>query len=374
MKIVRQLIGKANLFSQKSLDDLVDSVYTNWSDYNIFQKESLLKAIIDDTIKKSDYGYEVFVDYFSGDGNTNLFLINGFYCHPDKTLSFNKSLLAEKNGAYVYSVLRHELVHVEQYYLVDNLDKFPERERDIVKLSICLDYHEHPVSFCSSKESSGKFLVKFSTENAVNLFYFLSFAERKAYTTQYNIYKDKENFIEAKCSYFREKYASDLANDKIAEIIDEAYYNLYYNIYPSGSYEHRNLVATVMYDLYHVVQYNLDNNYDISILKDTSLKRRTLADYGYTIYGEEPINDLLHNYCDYNEDVSLLSELTIERQRVNPQLLLRCLLHSKDTVNYIKDEEAFLYEIGKRYDNYDDAIKNVLLECYPYYFTEDFER
>lgn len=374
MRIVRQLIGKANLFANKNVEELVDSVYKSWNDYNIFQKESLLKAITDDTIKKSNYGYEVFIDYFSGDRNTYLFLVNGFYCHPDKTLSFNKDLLDEKNGAYVYSVLRHELVHVGQYFLVDNFDKFPERESDIVKLSICLDYKEHPISFCSTAERTGKFLVKFSTEESVNLFYFLSFAEREAYATQYNIYKDKENFIESKCSYFREKYSSSPTNKEIAEIIDEAYHDLYYNIYPSGSYEHRNLVATVMYDLYHVVQYNYDNSYDISILKDTSLKRKALAEYGYTIYGEDPVNNLLHNSCDYNENIPLLSELTIEQQRVNPQLLLRCLLHSKDTVNYIKDEESFLYEIGKRYDNYDDAIKSVLSECYPYYFTEDFER
>lgn len=95
MKIVRQLIGKANLFANKNVEELVDSVYKSWNDYNIFQKESLLKAIIDDIVQKSNYGYDIYVDYFSGDVNSLSFLINGFYCHPDKTLSFNKILLGQ---------------------------------------------------------------------------------------------------------------------------------------------------------------------------------------------------------------------------------------------------------------------------------------
>lgn len=282
-----------------------------------------------------------------------------------------KDFIYEKNGAYIYSVLRHELVHVEQYFLLDNFDKYPERESDIVKLNICLDYKEHSISFCSTAERAGKFLVEFSTEESVNLFYFLSFAEREAYTAQYNIYKDKENFIESKCAYFREKYSSSLSNEEIAEIIDEAYHDLYYNIYPSGSYEHRNLVATVMYDLYHVVQYNYDNNYDISVLKDTSLKRKTLAEYGYTIYGEDPINDLLHNYCDFSADMSLLANLTAEQQLVNPKLLLRCLVTDGKTVDYIKDKEAFVYETSKNFENYIESTQQVLIDCFPNDFDKE---
>lgn len=257
--------------------------------------------------------------------------------------------------------------------MVEHAESFPDKEEDIVKLSTCLEEGHHTVSFCTEKLCESQFFTMFSSNETVNIFHILSIAERKAYSLQYSIYQDKENLILLGFDQFRERYKVHLSDEEIKDVIDESYHKLYFNISPSGTYEQRNLQATVMYDLFHIVQYNYDSNYDLTVLKDHTKKKETLAKYGYTIYGEDPMNDLFHNSFDFLEDISRLSLLSIEEQRANPLLILRCLMKTEETVKYIKDEEAFIYETERRFSNFGEDIQNKLMDSYPQYFILDHE-
>lgn len=372
MKIPSKLIGNLQLFDGCSLEQMLQEIMQNWNKYNILQKHSLLDSFANRLLESDDINNKVSIDYFYPN-NKSLFNINGYYYNPDKRIVFNKELLNNKNGSFVYSVLCHELEHARQFYMVEHAESFPNKEEDIVKLSTCLEGGHHAISFCTEEFCEAQFFTMFSTNENVNIFHLLNIAERKAYSLQYSIYQDKENLLLLGFDQFRERYKVHLSDEEIEDVIDESYHKLYFNISPSGTYEQRNLHATVMYDLFHVVQYNYDSNYDLSILKDHTKKKETLAKYGYTIYGETPVNNLLRDGAIYLHKIYLLDDLSLEQQRVNPYLILRCLMVSQETKNYIKDEEAFIYEMKREYESYEDEIKIELTNSYPQYFGTEQE-
>lgn len=372
MKIPSKLIGNLQLFDDCSLEQMLQEIMQNWDKYNILQKHSLLDSFANRLLEDTGVNSKVDIDYFYPN-NKSLFNINGYYYNPDKRIVLNKDLLDNKNGNFVYSVLCHELEHAKQFYMIEHAENFPDKERDIVKLSTCLEEGHHAVSFCTENLCEAQFFTMFSSNENVNIFHLLSIAERKAYSLQYSIYQDKENLLSLGFNLFREKYSFPLTNEEIEKIVDISYYKLYYNELPSGSYEQRNMQATVMYDLFQIVQYNYDPSYDLNILLDHHKKKETLAQYGYTIYGEIPLNNLIHDSVDYVDNISLLNNLSIEQQRVNPYLILRCLMVSQETKNYIKDEEAFIYEMKRGYESYEDEIKIELTNSYPQYFGTEQE-
>lgn len=372
MKISSRLIGNLNWFDHYSFEQMRQEIMQNWDQYSILQKHSFLDSFINRLLESNDINNKVSIDYFYPNKESS-FNINGYYSNKDKEIVLNKELLDNENGSFVYSVLCHELEHAKQFYMIEHAESFPDKEEDIVKLSTCLEEGLHAVSFCTEKLCEAQFFTMFSSNENVNIFHLLSFAERKAYSLQYSIYQDKENLLLLGFDQFRERYKAHLSDKEIEDVIDESYHKLYFNISPSGTYEQRNLQATVMYDLFHVVQYNYDSNYDLTVLKDHTKKKETLAKYGYTIYGEIPLNNLIHDSVDYLDSISLLNNLSIEQQRVNPYLILRCLMVSQETKNYIKDEEAFIYEMKREYESYEDEIKIELTNSYPQYFGTEQE-
>lgn len=372
MKISSKFIGNLNWFDRYSLEQMRQEIIQNWDQYSILQKHSLLDSFINKSLIDTGINSKVSIDYFYSN-NESSFNINGYYYNTNKEIVLNKELLDNENSSFVYSVLCHELEHARQFYMIEHAESFPDKEEDIVKLSTCLEEGHHAVSFCTEKLCEAQFFTMFSTNETVNIFHLLSIAERKAYSLQYSIYQDKENLLSLGFNLFREKYNFPLTNEEIEKIIDISYYKLYYNELPSGSYEQRNMQATVMYDLFQIVQYNYDPSYDLNILLDHQKKKEILAQYGYTIYGEIPLNNLIHDSVDYVDNISLLNNLSIEQQRVNPYLILRCLLVSQETQNYIKDEEAFIYEMKREYESYEDEIKIGLMISYPQYFGAEQE-
>ena len=372
MKISSMLIGNLNWFDHYSLEQVRQEIIQNWDQYNILQKHSFLDSFINRLLESDGINNKVSIDYFypNKESSSN---INGYYYNKDKEIVLNKELLDNKNGSFVYSVLCHELEHARQFYMIEHTENFPDKEEDIVKLSTCLEEGHHAISFCTEEACEAQFFTMFSSNETVNIFHLLSIAERKAYSLQYSIYQDKENLLLLGFDQFRERYKVHLSDEEIEDVLDESYHKLYFNISPTGTYEQRNLQATVMYDLFHVVQHNYDSNYDLTVLKDHTKKKETLAKYGYTIYGEDPINDLFHNSFDFLEDISRLSLLSIEEQRTNPLLILRCLIKTEETVNYIKDKEAFIYETKRRFSDFGEDIQNKLMDSYPQYFNLDRE-
>lgn len=372
MKISSRLIGNLNWFDRYSLEQVRQEIIQNWDQYSILQKHSLLDSFINRLLESDGINNKISIDYFYPNKESS-FNINGYYYNKDKEIVLNKELLDNKNGSFVYSVLCHELEHARQFYMIEHTENFPDKEEDIVKLSTCLEEGHHAISFCTEEVCEVQFFTMFSSNETVNIFHLLSIAERKAYSLQYSIYQDKGNLLLLGFDQFRERYKVHLSDEEIEDVIDESYHKLYFNISPTGTYEQRNLQATIMYDLFHVVQHNYDSNYDLAVLKDHTKKKETLAKYGYTIYGETPVNNLLRDGAIYLHKIYLLGDLSLEQQRVNPYLILRCLMVSQETKKYIKDEEAFIYEMKKEYDLYEDEIKIGLMTSYPQYFDTEQE-
>lgn len=374
MHIPKELVGGLKTFQFDTKEDLLNLLHSNWSQYLINQKQLLLTLIVNQTEKELNISPLVSVDYFFPSNKPER-AVNAYYDKTENTIYFNKTLLEKEDPRLIYSILMHELKHRFQHYLLEHWEYAADQESRFVDLSICLDDTERPVSFCSGKEYSGQFLTMPCEQDIVKMFYALNTAEREAYKVQYDLFNpvDKDNLLLQGYNIFRNQYLCDFEDETISNIIDVAHYNLYHHQYPCGDYETRNLVATVMYDLFHVVQYNYDSSYDLSVLKDFTKKQKALADYGYTVYKKEPINNLSHQLLIYVNDLSLLDKLTVEQQIANPSLLLRCFILNQNTVNYIKDKEAFIYEVKKHFDDYEFATQTLLLQHFEEYLDLPYE-
>lgn len=374
MHIPKELVGGLKTFQFDTKEDLLNLLHSNWSQYPTNQKQLLLTLIVNQTEKELNISPLVSVDYFFPSNKPER-AVNAYYDKTENTIYFNKSLLEKEDPPLIYSILMHELEHRFQHYLLEHWEYAVDQESRFVDLSICLDDMKRPVSFCSGKEYSGQFLTMPCEQDIVKMFYALNTAEREAYKVQYDLFNpvDNDNILLQGYTTFRNRYSCDFADSDISNIIDTAHYDLYNNQYPDGDYATRNLIATVMYDLFHVVQYNYDSSYDLSILNDFSKKQKILADYGYTVYKKDPINDLSGQIFTYMENLSLLGELTVKQQIANPLLLLQCFLLDQDTANYIKDKEAFIYEIEKDFYDYPENIQSLLFDSFSEYLEISYE-
>lgn len=374
MHIPKDLIGGIKTFQSEAKEELLDLLHSQWYQYTLTQKQLLLMAIANRTEQELGIDPLVSVDYFTPSCDSEC-IFNAYYDKTENAIYFNRFLLDKEDPDMVHSVLMHELEHRFQHHLLDHWECSVDQESRFTNLAICLDDTEHPVSFCSKQEYSGQFLTMPCEQDVVKMFYALSTAEREAYKVQYDINNpvDDDNILLQGYATFRERYLCNFTDSDISNIIDTAHYNLYNHQYPDGDYETRNLIATVMYDLFHVVQHNYDSSYDLSILNDFSKKQKILADYGYTVYKKDPINDLSDQTYAYIKNLSLLDELTIEQQIVNPLLLLRCFILKQDTANHIKDKEAFIYEIEKDFYSYSEEIQSLLLDSFSEYLEVSYE-
>lgn len=374
MHIPKDLIGGMKTFQSETKEELLNRLHSQWHQYTLTQKQLLLMEIANRTEQELGIDPLVSVDYFTPSCDSER-IFNAYYDKTKNTICFNRFLLDKEDPDVIYSVLMHELEHRLQHHLLDHWECSVDQESRFNNLAICLDDAEHPVSFCSEQEYSGQFLTMPCEQDVVKMFYVLSTAEREAYKVQYDIVNpvDKDNLLLQGYATFRKRYLCNFVDNDISDIIDTAHYNLYNHQYPDGDYETRNLIATVMYDLFHVVQYNYDSSYNLSVLKNFSKKQKVLADYGYTVYKKDPINNLSGQIFIYMENLSLLDELSIEQQIANPSLLLQCFILDQNTANYIKDKEAFIYEAKKHFYDYEFATQTLLLKHFEEYLDLPYE-
>ena len=375
MRLSKELFSKANAYANYSLPELYEKLKDcEWTKLNAFQKKMLIKSIMIKELEQINLPYTISIDYISKKYDQLAEYVNAYYYHSERLLCMNDDLITSGSGEFAYSVLDHELIHVEQYFKIDNLEKFPAEEEYIVKLNECLNTVGHNISVLEKNVVANLHIYALPDSVDINMFYILCIAEREAYSKQYLIYEESpdKNLLLLGCKAFRDKYGQSFSDEDIYKIIDQCYHNLYENIMPVGTYKEQSIQATVMYDLLHTAMYMYDGTHNLDILTDLDRKRKVLAESGYTIYGEEPLNNLLHEFYKYRNDISLLEKLSIEEQRINPKLLLWCLRTNADTLNYIKDIDAFLYNTMKHFDIYDDDTQQMLIDMFPYCL--DYER
>lgn len=161
-----------------------------------------------------------------------------------------------------------------------------------------------------------------------------------------------------------------MEDEEIDQLIDQSFCNIYHHKNPNGSYEWRNQLASMMYDLLYTGRAMHDNDY--SLMADGNLllhKKRVLAEYGYNLPNEEPINDLMYSpKVEYT--YTFVDKLTIEKQRTNPKFILTALRQDEKVAQCIKDPEAFTYEILKFANEDNEFAYGCFYKAFPEYSTK----
>lgn len=345
---------------QDSLSDIEKLNKDFWAYMSISKKQSLIVKMFASYM--SDHGYlEATLFFANEDNDPQMHGSNGYYNHADRMICINESLLLLDQGLMVYSVLCHELVHVEQIYMVDHIDEFPDKREEIELLNIYLNGIDRKINFCDMKDVDANFHITnfYIQTNASNILYYLNISERQAYTKQNTIYC-KKNILSEMYQLFNKEYKTNLHSKNIDQIIDACFFKLYNQKLPSGKYEEQNLQATIMYDIASISNFisNLSNN--ASYYVDKNIKRQELARYGYTIYKENPINNLMDSLYLFVSGKRKINELTAEEQRVNPKIILLSLFNKKADLEDIKDMDAFIYEIRNMYSDLSGEIKDFI--------------
>ncbi len=350
---------------QDSLSDIEKLNRNSWAYMSISKKQSLIVKMFTSYI--SDHCYlEATLFFVNEDNDSQMHGSNGYYNHADRMICINESLLLLDQGLMVYSVLCHELVHVEQNYMVDHIDEFPDKREEIELLNIYLNGIDRKINFCDMKDVNANFhITNFGTYSEItNLFYYLNVSEREAYKKQSITYEESNRFY---FSYerFNYIYKTNLNKQQIEDLIDLCFLNLFNQNIPLGTYEEQNLQATVMYDIASVSHYMYEYMHSEFMMHepyiiDRQLKRISLAKYGYTIYNEDPVNDLMKIASSYIVGDKEIKDLTLEQQKVNPKLLLLCINFGKMTIDDIKDKESFIYELRKMYNSLSSDLQNYI--------------
>lgn len=338
-----------------------------WYYLPVPQRESLIVKIFANYMSENIHLNATFF-FVKEDEDPQMNGTNGYYDHAERIICINEGLLHLNQGLMAYSVLTHELVHVSQNYLVDHAEKFPDKEEEIELLNIYLNGTDRKINFCDMKDVDANFHITDIGQESeiINLFYYLNISERKAYKKQSIIYEES-NRLSIMYKRFNDIYKTNLNNQQIENLVDICFMNLFKQDMPLGTYEEQSLQATVMYDIAIVSHYVYKLTYSEFIIDkpfviDYQQKKLSLAKYGYTIYNEDPVNDLMEMASSYIMGEKEIKDLTLEQQKVNPKLLLLCLNFEKITIDDIKDKESFLYELHKMYDSLPTDLQDYVNE------------
>lgn len=336
----------------------VDIVWTKLTNSSFFQlitlrKQFLLRDVLRQEIGMMDYPLALSLDFSTSKYNPILDYANGYYNHNDHTIVLNTKLLSdyycEDIGVSIYSVLKHELHHATQHYMIDYLDQFPQDQSKVFLYGIILSGRSYQSTFCQKQPVHVDLLINRVAENnpLSVMFYALNITEREAHQIQYSLCFPKYDILFDSYEFARKRYGKSLSNQDIDILMDQSFINIFSNAMPEGNYETRNQLASMMYDLVYVGRAMHEG--DFSLIEEGSLlshKKTVLAEYGYNLPNEEPINDLIFSpEAQYTRD--FVKNLSVEKQRVNPRFLLAVMRKDEFVVNYIKDVEAFKYEVLK---------------------------
>lgn len=342
----------------------------------ILQKQLVFKDMLQQEVGFTNYPLDISLYFNTAIADPSLQHANGYYDHTTKTIVINSALFLKHNckesGTDIYAVLRHELHHAIQHYMVDHIEEFADRRDNISLYSLIFTGQNCSATFCQTKPVNIDLLFnKIVEDNSLSvMFYALNITEREAHRIQYELYQPNTNLLEESYSFARRRYGRNLQDKEIDQLIDQSFRNIYHHKNPNGSYEWRNQLASMMYDLLYAGKAMHDNNY--SLMADGNLllhKKRVLAEHGYNMPGEEPINDLMFD-SDTQYDVSFVRNLSVERQRVNPKYLMLCLRRHICTANDIKDQEAFIYEALKFVNEENTFAYEAFYQAFPEYSTK----
>lgn len=336
-------------------------VLNNKREWNKANLKLKYKIIYNKLIKEIQLlPYTLNVNFELVDKNENPFISNknGYYDNSTKTIYLNKDVVMIKDETYIHSILMHELTHAIQNYKIDNKLQFPNEKDNIELLDICINQIRCNINFCDVMHKSGNLHIFPINEiySKTYIFYMLNIAEREAFSSQFQILYGE--YLEEAYAQFNNLYKTNLNNYEIDKLIDKCYLNLFYNKTPSGNYSEKNLQATIMYDLAHIARYCYitDSNSkeletELNAILNHAIKENVLAKYGYVIYNNEPVNNLLYKIGDIINNIENLGQLSEQEQIANPKLMLYFYFKYGDSIfKYIKNKDAFFYEL-KKYDN-----------------------
>lgn len=365
------LIPVAN--DPKQLADIVWTRLTNSSFFQLItlRKQFLLRDLFRQEVGMMNYPIDVSLEFNTSKYDPILDYANGYYSDESHTIVLNAKLFSkhycEDIGVSIYAVLKHELRHAMQHYMIYHLEKFPENQSDIFLYGIILSGKDYCSTFCQKEPVRINLLMdRISENNALSvMFYALNITEREAHEIQYQLCPPKHNILSDSYEFARKRYGKTLTDKDIDDLMDQSFINIFSNAMPEGNYEKRNQLASAMYDLVYAGRAMYEK--DFSLIEDGSLllhKKKILAEYGYNMPNEEPINDLMFSSeARYTRD--FVKDLSIEKQRVNPRFLLTVMRKDESIINDIKDKEAFKYEVLKFADESHEFAYGCFYRAFP---------
>lgn len=351
---------KAKTF-EKELDKIEDIYtflnYEKWNELNNIEKRIIIQKLVDKEVEK--LGIQNPPELVISEESLGMYVVGG-YKKETNTLYIASNILDDV--FLIYNTIVHELTHCKQWKNIDN-----GTGNELYK--ICMSEDVTKINFCDFKDVNGILHININlfNEEFSTMLYKLSLPEREAYQRayeaelKYNPYA-KDELREAYTIFYK-KMKLNYTREEINRIIDDSFLYLFYTKMPVGTYENRNIHASIMYNITCSAILNMENSIENQNLLNIDYERNMLAKYGYTRTGYPPINDLKSDAAKYVDNIHNLSEMSVENQIANPELFAMLFLHKKQNIfPYIKDKEAFLYELV--HSDWDDNMQNEILDYY----------
>lgn len=282
-------------------------------------------------------------------------------------------------GIKVEGVIRHELEHAFQYYIV-NKSKNPFASKDLKELADSFKITQSKrinVRIYDSEKNikvvNGNLHINImdrdagyaNVRNISKMFYILNVAERNAFNAgfkqklsyaRYGIDEpihDEQNIVQRMIEYFKDRYnCHHLVNDEVEQLVDQCFKIIYYNKQPQSDLE-----KSVVYDLSLI---SALNNGSISfeeceLLLDDSGHKDIILDGN--IYATQEDSEVIpsYEYYRYRFMPEKFFDMTAQKQIKNTELAIFVAVeHSELLIPYLKDINAM-----KKYciENISDVLK-----------------
>lgn len=195
----------------------------------ILHQQLLFRNMLKEEIGFTNYPLNLPLDFNTPARDLSLEYVNGYYDHTTKTIVINSMLFFKHNqkefGTDIYAILRHELRHAIQHYIVDHIEEFANYENNISLYSLIFTGQNSLATFCQEETVNVDLLFnKIIEDNSLSMmFYALNITEREAHQIQYEIYEPNINLLEESYSFARRRYGKDLSDKEIDVLVDKAF-------------------------------------------------------------------------------------------------------------------------------------------------------
>lgn len=341
MKIASKFLIRMSPYKNYSINSLTEKLKDNiWNNLSVLQKKFVIIELFSRK-KKIHFLDSVSLEFI----NFNNPFINGMYDSGKETIYIRENVLKEKQGIIVYGILIHELQHALQHDEILRCYNSQAKISNKLKMfDIFLNHKNIYLDFCNHKEIG---MFGFRDINLINMklnmFYYLFPAEVEAYKVQESI--TGIDYLEEYYNLFRKFYNVLITNEEINYCIYSSIDFLINKKMPEFSDKFCDLLASIMYDLFHIAIYNKESyqiNSDVKLANSLNIDRKilVLSKYGYNIPERGPLNDKSYLIYDCISNPQLIDKLTLAEQRVNSYIIKICYdIYGDKIRKYIKDSD-----------------------------------